>query len=98
MINSTPPPQQTHTHMHRHTNCLVSSIDKKVDKKNCKGALGGSSVERLPSAQVMIPGSWVLALWGACFPVSLPLPLPLLVLFLSQIKSFKKELIRNLLI
>ena len=50
--------------------------------------LGGSVVERLPSAQVMIPGSWDRALSrapcsvGVCF--SLCLLLPLLVFSLSN--------------
>ena len=50
------------------------------------GTWVAQSVKHLPSAQVMIPGSWDGALhWAPCSPGSLllPLPLPLLVHFLS---------------
>ena len=50
------------------------------------GHVGGSVVKRLPSAQVMIPGSWDRAPHRApCSEGSLllPLPLPLLVFPLS---------------
>ncbi|XP_064427490.1 nucleic acid dioxygenase ALKBH1 isoform X1 [Mirounga angustirostris] len=54
--------------------------------KRKEGRLGGSVVKRLPSAQVMIPGSWDRAPHRApCSAGSLllPLPLPLLVFLLS---------------
>ena len=36
--------------------------------KVCRGCLGGSTVERLPSAQGMIPGSWDQVLHQAWAP------------------------------
>jgi len=56
------------------------------------GRLGGSVIERLPSAQVMIPRSWDQAPhWAPCSAGSLllPLPLPLLVCPLSLCLSVK---------
>ncbi|XP_034860470.1 60S ribosomal protein L10a-like [Mirounga leonina] len=78
---------------------LVKKLAKKYDaflasESVIKGRLGGSVVKRLPSAQVMIRGSWDRAPHPA--PCSagnllLPLPLPLLVfplsLCLSQINK-----------
>jgi len=56
-----------------------------------KGYLGGSVVKHLPSAQVMIPGSWDGAPRRApCSAGSLllPLPLPLLVFPLSCLSKY----------
>ena len=58
------------------------------------GASVAQSLKHLPSAEVMIPGSWDGALcWALCsvgsllLPLPLPLPLPLLMLSLSQMNK-----------
>ena len=63
---------------------------KKFEKPNLKsivkGHLGGSLAKRLPSAQVMILGSWDRASHWAPYSAEsllLPLPLPLSPLMLS---------------
>ena len=46
------------------------------------GRLGGSAVERLPSAQGVIPGSGIeshIGLLAGSLPLPLPMPLPLCV-------------------
>ena len=65
-----------------------------VRRKLGRGAWVAQAVKRLPSAQVMIPGSWDRAPHGApCLAGSLllplPLPLPLLFPLLVLSHSFK---------
>ena len=40
------------------TDRLPNAILKVFSQKSLQGCLGGSVVEHLPSAQVVIPGSW----------------------------------------
>jgi len=73
---------------------ILFTLEKSIHRNEREGRLGGSVVERLPSAQVMVPGSWDRAPHRApCSAGSLLLPLPLLLpllmlsLSLSQINK-----------
>ena len=67
--------------------CNEERREKNRNKKTGEGHLGGSVVECLPSAQVVIPGPGIqfyIGLPAASLPLPLPISLPLFVCLMNK--------------